>query len=434
MKTDITKINFMQTGAKVFSVPTGYSTIREGGNVCIHNDEAIWIGTCDYYDGKRKYSLHYWTCNFKTYPKLDNWAYGGKIKIVGGNGVEIIGEDTDLQFQNGRFTLRFENKSYEDEYQICTVGYAVGGSSIKDTFIFYGGKYGLSPSNEDNYWKTAVYSPHSAEGRDDLMYFGARKMTGKPSTEEPALAKWNGSKWIPLDKPLLYGADYGYQSFDHSSDIWKVGDKYVCIGGGLRGWTPANANIKPEQFYWCNGVMEGDTLESGWKVTKTEIRNEKGEIMLYAFFYIEGIGWKALAQDYAGQNVYISTIVTGDSIPDEPQEEKMLNLKVTKLGDKVLLEWTFPHPTGDNAVHIEDDFGYFLTKDIMAKGKWEFDNVRKSTKFRIRADSVGLYEPWVYLEGVVEPEEPVEPPVIPDEPNDNVEIANQIIELAKKIK
>ena len=112
--------------------------------------------------------------------------------------------------------------------------------------------------------------------------------------------------------------------------------------------------------------------------------------------------------------------------PTPPLEEKdMLKLKVTGLdNNRVLLEWTQP---GQTAVHFENDFGYFATKDWMSEGKWEFENVSNATKFRIRADSVGTFEGWVNLTNVV-PEPQPEP-----EPNDNLAIAQQIIELAKKI-
>ena len=227
-----------------------------------------------------------------------------------------MGEDPNLWFEGGTFRLQFENKSYEIEHHMHTIGYAIGGPNISDTFMFQGGATGLSPSYiEGDGHENGIYSPHKAEGRSDFTFVGGRKIKVKPHTEYPMYAKWVNGKWDINPTPLLDGADYDFQSCDFGSDIWQVKGKYVAIGGGLRGWTEENKYDVPAPFYFTDMVMTGETLLTGWKFIGKEIRDQNKGLVHCYFFYLDGVGWRLLAENNNGKDVYIATIVESGTQP-----------------------------------------------------------------------------------------------------------------------
>ena len=303
--TDILNIDYIDydEANPILVVPTGVEEYREHGNpLVLPNGDIIWDTTAvKIKNGKKVYSIH----------TFINWKFKKELKLLGAGGIERQGEDPSrYKDTNGLWHLQVEDKTSEKKYKQFKLNHYVSINKF-GPFQLLGGTSALGPSG-DGYMKYATYSPVLKNNGIDL-FFGARGMKGVPSTENPSYAKNNGTRFIPLSKPVMMAEDWGYQSLDWS-DVFKVNNQYVAIVSGLRGWTKARhlAKIKPNGF-WCNGIAISNSKTSGWKVTKSILRNKSGE-KVFAMFYYDEVAkeWKAIVNTWKSRKFYLATIVTKD--------------------------------------------------------------------------------------------------------------------------
>ncbi len=167
---DIKSFDF---GKEVITTPVGYYDLHEGSSVVEHNDQLIWMGTLRSLS-TRDYSIHYWTCNYKT--DLEEWNYRGVVRLYGAGMVLRQGEDPSFYFDpiEKRWHLYCEDKSTEAEFKMFWINhYKSYTENINDGFMFLGGSSGLGPSG-DGFMRDAVYSPDTWKTNHRILFFDGR--------------------------------------------------------------------------------------------------------------------------------------------------------------------------------------------------------------------------------------------------------------------
>ncbi len=92
----------------------------------------------------------------------------------------------------------------------------------------------------------------------------------------------------------------------------------------------------PPDGYWCQGLAISNSLLSGWKLFKNDIKNENGNHTKSDLFYTDLYGWKALATTYGSGSIYLADIVTDtEPIPPDPPNNDEIVLEAKALLQQV---------------------------------------------------------------------------------------------------
>ena len=329
---DILNIKSFDFGKEVITTPVGYYDLHEGSSVVEHNDQLIYMGTLRS-SVTNKYSIHYWTCNYKT--DLEVWNYRGVVKLLGSGNVLRQGEDPSFYFDSiqKRWHLYCEDKSTEAEFGLYIINHYVSYTEdIADGFYFLGGLTGLSPFG-DGFAQDAVYSADAWKTNGLYLFFDGRKGTYE---ENIGFAKWNGTKFVPNPTPIFVTSQIpGALTTGLANSVFELTDKYIMEIVAYIG--------TPPDGYWCQGLAVSNNLFSGWEVLNSDIKNENGKHVISQLFYTDLYGWKALASTLGDGNMYLADIVT-DSVPEPPdppnndlivQEAKALLEQVNNLLDEI---------------------------------------------------------------------------------------------------
>ena len=328
----ILNIKSFDFGKVVITTPNGYHDLREGSKVVEHNDQLIWMGTVRS-NATKKYSIHYWTCNYKTDLKV--WNYRGKIKLIGAGRVLRQGEDPSFYFDpiQKRWHLYCEDKSTEAQFGMFLINhYKSHTEKISDGFYFLGGSTGLSPKGE-GFMQDAVYSPDAWKNNHRILFFDGRK--GK-HREDIGYAEWNGKRWVPNPIAIFKTSQIpGALTTGLAQSVFELSNKYIMEIVAYMG--------TPPDGYWCQGLAISNSLLSGWKVLNVDIKNENGKHTKSDLFYTDLYGWKALASTYGEGKMYLADIITDtEPIPPDPpnnnlivQEAKALLQQVNNLLDEI---------------------------------------------------------------------------------------------------
>lgn len=329
---DILQIKSFDFGKIVITTPNGYYDLREGSKVVEHNDQLIWMGTLRS-SATNEYSIHYWTCNYKT--DLEVWNYRGVVKLLGLNKVLREGEDPSFYFDpiKKRWHLYCEDKSTEAEFGMFIINHYVSYSEdLADGFMFLGGKYGLIPSG-DGFMQDAVYSPDAWQTNGRILFFDGR--TGK-HREDIGYAQWNGKKWVPNPTPIFVTSQIpGALTTGLANGVFELSNKYIMEIVAYIG--------TPPDGYWCQGLAVSNSLFSGWEVLNSDIKNENGKHTISNLFYTQKYGWKALGSTDGLGKFHIADVVTGTTPPPPPppnnniivEDIRELLYKVDNLLDKI---------------------------------------------------------------------------------------------------
>ena len=301
---DIKSFDF---GQEVITTPNGYYDLHEGSSVVEHNDQLIWMGTLRSL-GTREYSIHYWTCNYKT--NLEVWNYRGVVRLFGSGQVLRQGEDPSFYFDliTGRWELYCEDKSTEAEFGLYIINhYRSYTENINDGFMFLGGSTGLSPFG-DGFAELAVYSPDTWKTDGRFLFFDGRTGTYR---EDVGYAEWNGQMWIPNPTAIFKASQIpGALTTGLANSIYELSNGYLMEIVAYIGFPPDG--------YWCQGLAVSDNLFNGWEVLDSDIQNEDGKHVISQLFYTDLYGWKALASTLGEGNMYLANIITGTEPPPPP--------------------------------------------------------------------------------------------------------------------
>ncbi len=304
---DILNIKSFDFGKEVITTPVGYYDLHEGSSVVEHNDQLIWMGTLRSF-GTREYSIHYWTCNYKT--DLEEWNYRGVVRLYGAGMVLRQGEDPSFYFDpiEKRWHLYCEDKSTEAEFKMFWINhYKSYTENINDGFMFLGGSSGLGPSG-DGFMRDAVYSPDAWKTNHRILFFDGR--IGKYE-ENIGYAEWNGQRWVPNPTPIFVTSQIpGALTTGLANSVYELTDKYIMEIVAYIGFPPDG--------YWCQGLAVSNSLFNGWEVLNADIKNENGKHVISQLFYTDLYGWKALATTHGEENMYLADIVTGSAPPPPP--------------------------------------------------------------------------------------------------------------------
>ena len=329
---DILNIKSFDFGKEVITTPNGYYDLHEGSSVVEHNDQLIWMGTLRS-SVTNKYSIHYWTCNYKI--DLEEWNYRGKVKLLGAGQVLRQGEDPSFYFNpiEKRWHLYCEDKSTEAEFKLFLINhYKSYTEKISDGFMFLGGSTGLA-SFGDGFMQDAVYSPDAWKTDGRFLFFDGRKGIYE---ENIGYAEWNGTKFVPNPTPIFVTSQIpGALTTGLADRIFELSDKYIMEIVAYIGFPPDG--------YWCQGLAVSNSLFSGWEVLNSDIKNENGKHTTFNLFYTQVYGWKALAGSSGSSGLSLADVVT-DSTPEPPdppnndlivQEAKALLEQVNNLLDEI---------------------------------------------------------------------------------------------------
>ena len=293
----IRDINHIEFTKKIISIPDGYDTMREHGNVFRHDGHYIFISTLvRKVDGINEYTLHYWTA----YNRF-NWSYQGRINMA------RQGEDASLTFYDGQYHLFFEDKNHEKDNRRFVVNHYI--SDTIDGEFTPAWNQGYRPEDTGIPGIEAVYSPVADLIRTlGILIVDWRVMAVKPHTENVGIT-YQADPWSPLTTILL-SEDYGYASYGVNGSIHQVDGVYVLETSGLIDYVHGGTNHK-----WVNGMVECETLTGEWRMLNKALVDQAGNYVWSTFFKENG-KWYALAQLRSNKTeIYLAEIVVNETPP-----------------------------------------------------------------------------------------------------------------------
>ena len=317
----------------------------------------------------------------------------------------------------------YENKSSE-KYGRFIISYAIA-DNISGKFLHYP-KLGYEPSMTGIDGCLAVYSPLRVNA---LRAFIDGRWDDSPLNKEIiGIVKWTNSKWGNF-RTLMKPNDYGYDNIGVGGDIHKIGNEYVLeLAGGINYTPPPNKYIK-----WVNGLV---LLDSNFNVKRmlNKVLKDKDGNAVWATFANDG-DWFALSRKRGTNDIYLAELVTNGGVKPPTNGGDMEapsdlgfnpNTKVLSwvyTGEDVdkfdiVAEHNPPHNWIGQALNTDR---YFIVPDGFIRGDTQFFKV-VAVKGNNKGFSSLFYASHV---GDTKP---------PPDPVDNVAIANEIIELARKIK
>lgn len=302
-KTIMKNIKYLKLVKKVITIPSGYSTLREHGNILKDGNRFIFTSTAvRKVNDEIEYSTHYWTSTNK-----ENWTYKGKLNLP------YQSEDLHLSKDGGKYIAMYENKSVEST-QGFIISYATC-DSLSGVFAHYP-TFGYEPSMTGISTCLAVYSPLRVNALKCLLDW--RSDDSELNKENVGIADWQGNKWGTI-RTIMRPNDYGYDTLGVGGSIHKLDNEYVLeLAGGIDWTPPPNKYIK-----WVNGLV---LLDSNFNVKRmlNRVLKDKDGNAVWATFANDG-DWFALSRKRGTNDVYLAEIVTDETPQNDDYSEHINN-------------------------------------------------------------------------------------------------------------